>query len=378
MSVSFKIFLGNEIRRFSLPTEILTFEKFTEKLVQNIPSYHLEMKTCYEDSDKDRVVFSCELEFQEMLSHLQQIQNGELSLVKIWIEDSKIPYFRDGTQEVIRLYSTGKDALLEQLADTRSIQERITSAISRLFPNNTILPYHIPSFLKSVVSVKTVDTAEAELDVTVDGLASALNSEALRLLDSQEECDLAKSKLLLESLRILQPENPNVYYNLACADSLLKNVQSSIEQLQNAFKYGYTNVQHMLEDKDLAFLRLHQQFNDFVHNVTGKEESPKEEKIAESIKIEEPKKIEEPEKKEEEKIEESKKLWNLRKRKKKKLKNQKKIVEPEKKEEKIKPAKWGEEIEVLRGMGFQLQDSLFVDILDHHRGNLGAAVQSLI
>jgi hypothetical protein len=253
MSLSFKIFLGNEIRRFSLTTDNLTYEKFTEKLSQNIPSYHLEMKTLYEDSDKDKVIFSCEIEFQEMLSHLKQIQNGELTLVKIWIEDSTIPYFRDGTQEVIKLYSTGKDALIEHLENTKPIQERITSALSRLFPNNTILPYHIPSFLKEVISVKTMGTADAEVDVTVDGLAAAINTEALRLMDSAEENDLTKTKLLLESLQILKPDDPFVYYNLACTESLLKNVQSSLEQLQTAFKYGYNNFQHMMEDKDLAF-----------------------------------------------------------------------------------------------------------------------------
>jgi hypothetical protein len=338
-----------------LITENLTYEKFTEKLSQNIPSYHLEMKTLYEDSEKDKIVFSCELEFQEMLCHLKQTQNGGLTLVKIWIEDSSVPYFRDGTQEVIKLYSTGKDALLEQLENTRPIQERITSALSRLFPNNTILPYHIPSFLKEVVSVKTMGTADAEVDVTVDGLAHAINTEALRLLDSTEECDLTKSKLLLESLQILKPDDPNVYYNLACAESLLKNVQSSVERLQTAFKYGYNNFQHMVEDKDLAFVRLHQQYNDLVKAVMG---SSAEVKVEDPVKIEV--KVEEPIK-----IEES-------------IKTESKIEEPEKNQEEAKKEKWGDEIEVLKGMGFQLQESVFIDILNHHKGNLEAAVQGLI
>jgi hypothetical protein len=357
MSLSFKIFLGNEIRRFSLTTDNLTYEKFTEKLSQNIPSYHLEMKTLYEDSDKDKVIFSCEIEFQEMLSHLKQIQNGELTLVKIWIEDSTIPYFRDGTQEVIKLYSTGKDALIEHLENTKPIQERITSALSRLFPNNTILPYHIPSFLKEVISVKTMGTADAEVDVTVDGLAAAINTEALRLMDSAEENDLTKTKLLLESLQILKPDDPFVYYNLACTESLLKNVQSSLEQLQTAFKYGYNNFQHMMEDKDLAFLRLHQQYNDFVKAVVGDSE------VSEPVETEQPVKIEES-KIEEPKIEEPK------------IEESKKIIEPEKEE--AKPERWGDEIQVLKGMGFQLQESVFIDILDHHKGNLEAAVQGLI
>lgn len=43
-----------------------------------------------------------------------------------------------------------------------------------------------------------------------------------------------------------------------------------------------------------------------------------------------------------------------------------------------KPERWGDEIEVLKGMGFQLQDSVFVDVLDHHKGNVERAVQDLI
>jgi len=65
---SFKIYIGNEIRRFRLENLDLTYEMFTEKLRQNIPSYHAEMKTSYEDCDKDKIVFSSQAEFDEMLS----------------------------------------------------------------------------------------------------------------------------------------------------------------------------------------------------------------------------------------------------------------------------------------------------------------------
>jgi len=229
-SLAFKIYFGDEIRRFSLLNP--TYESFVEKLCSNIPLYHPELRTMYEDIDKDKIVFSCEMEFREMLEHLRLLNKGEPSVARIWIQDSNLPYFRDGTKEVIRLYTTGKDAIIEQLSDTRPVQERITSSLSRLFPNGVILPYHIPSFLKDVVSVKTNGPADAEIDVSVDHLAEKLNREALRLLDSEAECDLAKSKLLLESLSILKPEDPNVYYNLACAESLMKNVQPSIEQLK--------------------------------------------------------------------------------------------------------------------------------------------------
>jgi hypothetical protein len=54
------------------------------------------------------------------------------------------------------------------------------------------------------------------------------------------------------------------------------------------------------------------------------------------------------------------------------------VVEKVAEEEQAKPVRWGDEIQVLKGMGFQLQESVFVDILDHHKGNLERAVQDLI
>jgi len=351
---------------------------FTEKLRQNIPKYHPEMKTYYEDEDKDKIVFSSQEEFEEMLSCLKFLQqNGDV--IKVWIEDSKVPYFKDGTVEIVKLYSKGKDSI-EQIVNseqTQNVQEKVTSAIARLFPDNAILPYNIPSYLKEVLSVKINGPADVELDVVVDNLTQSLNNEALRLMDSEEVTDLNKSKLLLESLQMIDEQDPHVYYNLACVNSLLKNVQSSIEQLQNAFKHGYSNFKHMLEDKDLAYVRLQTQYAEFLKAILpssdGKIESLKAEeplsvepvKTEEQVKIEEPKKVVEPQK-----IEETKKIEEPQK-----------IEEPKKMEE-IKAAdkhiRWGEEIEVLKGMGFERDESVFLAVLDHHRGNVEAALSELL
>jgi len=374
---SFKIFIGEEIRRFRLETDDLTYEKFTEKLRQNIPSYHLEMKTFYEDNEKDKIIFSCEMEFNEMIAHLRQIQNGwsDLAIIKIWIEDSHIPYFVKGTAEVTKMYTTGKDALIDQLEDIKPIQERITSALCRLFPDNKILPYNIPSFLSNVLSIKTMGVADVEVDISVDNLAQAINGEALRLMESQDEADLAKSKKLLESLQILTPDNPNVYYNLACTESLLKNVQSSVEQLKTAFKFGYSNLQHMYEDKDLHFLRLHQQYTEFVSGLL----SSSEVKVDESAKLQETANIVDEPIKIEVKIEEQELEPETAKIVDEPIKSEVKIEEHEKiEDEQVKHERWGDQIEVLKVMGFQLEESVMLSVLDHHKGNVEAALSDML
>jgi len=363
---TFKIYIGEEIRRFRVDKyEELTYENFTEKLRQNIPSYHLEMKTFYEDSDKDKIVFSCEMEFREMINHLSRVQEisetekSGLPLIKIWVENSSLPYFKDGTAEIVGVYTKTKDHVLEKLESVTPSHEKIKAAVSRLFPDNTILPYHIPNYLQQFLKVKTKGTADVELEIEETGLAQAINEEALRLMNSNLESDLAKSKLLLESLSMIREDDPYVYYNLACAESLLKNVQSSVDQLKLAWQKGYNNFKHMLEDPDLAFLRLHEQYTAFLNavlpndseilstNNSSPEEVPKSEPKLEEPILEEPK----PEMKDEPKVE----------------------VEVEE-----KPERWGDEIEVLKGMGFQLQASVFVDVLDHHKGNLQTAIQDLI
>jgi len=318
--------------------------------------------------------FSSQAEFEEMLSCLKSSQQSD-SLIKIWIEDSKVPYFKDGTVEIVKLYSKGKDSV-EKIVHSDQVvnaEEKITSAIARLFPDNAILPYNIPSYLKEVLSVKINGPADVELDVVVDNLTKSLNTEALRLMDSEEVNDLQKSKLLLESLQMINEEDPHVYYNLACVNSLLKNVQSAMEQLQNAFNHGYDNLKHMVEDKDLAYLRLQSQYSEFLKAVMPVEEKFESLKVEDSIQIEDKQslKIEEPlpvkiEEKQPVQIEEKQPL---------------KIEEPVK----VEPAKpidkhvrWGEEIEVLKGMGFDREESVFLAILDHHRGNVEAALSELL
>jgi len=216
-----KIYLpSEEIRRFTIDNDNLaTFEKLTSVISRAIPNYHPEMRISYQDQENDKIVVSSETEYQEMLSHLTLLQNGTLSLIKIWIADSNKPLFREGTVEVLHAYVHSEKSLVDV---EKPIQDKILQAISRLFPDNKILPYHIPTYLQNVLSVKATGDAEAEVDVKVHDLYSAINSAAMELLDSSEQYALDKAKKLLESLQILQPDNADVYYNLACVESLSK------------------------------------------------------------------------------------------------------------------------------------------------------------
>jgi len=341
---------NDEIRRFSYNCDKLTYEGLIELLSKSIPHYHPEMRINYQDIDNDKIIVTTELEFREMLAHLTQLQNGKLSLLKLWITDSTKPLFRDGTADVIR-------SNIDQ-----PFQERVYQAVSRLFPENKILPYHIPSYLQNVLSVKTTGTAEAEVNFDVSNLFSAINTAALDLFDSTEQHALNKAKTLLESLQILQPRNPDVYYNLACIESLLKNFENSLEFLKAAFKHGYANIEHMCEDLDLMFLKSvlksQNKWEEFVASISSEVKSadnPVEKNEPIIVPINEP--INEP------------------------------LPVPQKVEEplpvtveavKSDHPKYAKQIDAIKEMGFDLAESTLEVILDHHKGQVEGALSELV
>jgi tetratricopeptide (TPR) repeat protein len=58
-----------------------------------------------------------------------------------------------------------------------------------------------------------------------------------------------------EKLAQLQPESPEVLYNLACSYSLTKNIERAVETLTRAIGRGFNDFKWMLRDPDLVQLR---------------------------------------------------------------------------------------------------------------------------
>ena len=53
----------------------------------------------------------------------------------------------------------------------------------------------------------------------------------------------------------LLPEDPTVHYNLACSLALLERADEALDALERSVDLGYRDVQHLLQDEDLASLR---------------------------------------------------------------------------------------------------------------------------
>jgi len=101
-------------------------------------------------------------------------------------------------------------------------------------------------------------------------------------------------KYCVRTLELLKDENPFVYYNLACAYSLLKKVDKSLDLLEKALKTGQVNMPYMESDADFTNVRTTKKYKELVDkyrssNLIGtnvaenKKEEPKEQKKEEAV-----------------------------------------------------------------------------------------------
>ena len=71
-------------------------------------------------------------------------------------------------------------------------------------------------------------------------------------------------------LAALRPEDPVVFYNLACSHAQLENLDAAFEALERAFHFGYNDYPHMLRDPDLKNLREDHRFKKLLDRKWGK------------------------------------------------------------------------------------------------------------
>lgn len=66
----------------------------------------------------------------------------------------------------------------------------------------------------------------------------------------------------------LVPDNPTVYYNLACSQALLGDKKAALESLEQAVSHGYDDGKFLREDTDLASLHAEPRFRALVSQLT--------------------------------------------------------------------------------------------------------------
>jgi len=140
----------------------------------------------------------------------------------------------------------------------------VPKCIESLFRDKKIIPSAIPAFLKDALKVKYVDDHTADLDVDIPLLFDKLHDKAMECLSTMDREMIQKGKEYLISMVQLKPDNYVALYNLACADSLLNNVHEALQTLEKSVRAGYTKLEHILQDPDLLNIRNSEGFKKIV------------------------------------------------------------------------------------------------------------------
>jgi hypothetical protein len=214
-------------------------------------SFHPELRIQYIDSEGDRIDVNTELEWNEMFDQL----HGE-SVIKIYIsEGAKGKYFKDGPPAECLYFHDS--ALKSQIKPENgsSIASSVGKCLEQFFPNGRILPYNIPAFLQNIVTIKHISgNGDAVVDINVDisRLGDAIHHKAMDYLNIKEYKQASQT---FRAQCILQPSNPVAYYNIACSESLLGNLDEALSYLNQSIDKGYRNLSHMKSDEDFDNIR---------------------------------------------------------------------------------------------------------------------------
>jgi len=70
-----------------------------------------------------------------------------------------------------------------------------------------------------------------------------------------------------EELAALAPLDPTIRYNLACSLALCGRGETALDMLERAVELGYADLEHLLEDEDLASLRAEVRFRTLIERL---------------------------------------------------------------------------------------------------------------
>jgi tetratricopeptide (TPR) repeat protein len=105
------------------------------------------------------------------------------------------------------------------------------------------------------VTIKHISgNGDAVVDINVDisQLGDAIHHKAMDYLNIKEYKQASQT---FRAQCFLQPSNPVAYYNVACSESLLGNLDEALSYLNQSIDKGYRNLSHMKSDEDFDNIR---------------------------------------------------------------------------------------------------------------------------
>jgi len=119
-------------------------------------------------------------------------------------------------------------------------------------------------------NTKKLSRAEQrELDVKIEFIEGLVRRDpdyvdALQILGDHytQRGRIVEGLKVDERLARLEPQNPLVFYNLACSYSLSGELDQAASALEKALQLGYRDFDWLAKDPDLKPLRAHTAFDD--------------------------------------------------------------------------------------------------------------------
>lgn len=151
-------------------------------------------------------------------------------------------------------FADARDNLSRALAFREQIDQKINDISSKLADseNRDQLFYKLGQLFEKKGSLKNAATSfEQSLQVNA-GYIPALN--ALARLRSREG-RLVQAIALYKKMRILEPENSTIYYNLACLHARQGQKAAAVRLLEKAIQKGYDNWELIRNDPDLESIQ---------------------------------------------------------------------------------------------------------------------------
>ena len=130
---------------------------------------------------------------------------------------------------------------------------------------------HIPAAMSKDVKTKKLRAQEqSDLDIEIAFLEGLIAREpdwveVLKLLGDgyTRRGRIDEGLKVDERLAGLCPDDPYVFYNLACSCSLAERFDQALDALDRALKLGYDDIKWLSKDPDMANLRKHPLFKNF-------------------------------------------------------------------------------------------------------------------
>jgi hypothetical protein len=276
---SFAQHLFAQLRRFRLARTATLRDLRTQCATIFGDSYHAELALTWLDGDGDEITCCSELEFAECVR--EQLGKPAATAVRLALKETH-RNFRHGTAEVLGFHrgaladddatvSNKKDLLQPANADALSVAHDVPAVIASFFEGGKIIPSQIPEFMQPAVRViQRAAGRVVDLDINLELLHSLLSKHAIELLEQQR---FVEARALLANLVNWKPDGVN-WYNLACAHSLLRDLDDSMIALKAAIDAGYANLSHLLADEDLVNVRAHRDFPHIVNLLLEKIREP--------------------------------------------------------------------------------------------------------